>query len=132
MYLLSNEGLHINETYGTAVVLLILVLLINSTVHVRREENYDRAKASFLKNQCRKELHELINSQVKNMDLYYGSFHALKNINIAIPRKRDHGVHRAFRLRQVYFLKTLNRMNDLVEGCRISGDILLDGVDIYG
>ena len=69
--------------------------------------------------------------EVKNMDLYYGSFHALKNINIAIPEKEITAFIGPSGCGKSNFLKSLNRMNDLVEGCRISGDILLDGVDIY-
>ena len=66
--------------------------------------------------------------EVKNMDLYYGSFHALKNINIAIPEKEITAFIGPSGCGKSTFLKSLNRMNDLVEGCRISGDILLDGV----
>ena len=69
--------------------------------------------------------------EVKNMDRYYGSFHALKNINIAIPEKEITAFIGPSGCGKSTFLKSLNRMNDLVEGCRISGDILLDGVDIY-
>ena len=69
--------------------------------------------------------------EVKNMDLYYGSFHALKNINIAIPEKEITAFIGPSGCGKSTFLKSLNRMNDLVEDCRISGDILLDGVDIY-
>ena len=69
--------------------------------------------------------------EVKNMDLYYGSFHALKNINIAIPEKEITAFIGPSGCGKSTFLKSLNRMNDLVEGCRISGNILLDGVDIY-
>ena len=65
------------------------------------------------------------------MDLYYGSFHALKNINISIPEKEITAFIGPSGCGKSTFLKSLNRMNDLVEGCRISGDILLDGVDIY-
>ena len=69
--------------------------------------------------------------EVKNMDLYYGSFHALKNINIAIPEKEVTAFIGPSGCGKSTFLKSLNRMNDLVEGCRISGDILLDGQDIF-
>ena len=69
--------------------------------------------------------------EVKNMDLYYGSFHALKNINIAIPEKEITAFIGPSGCGKSTFLKSLNRMNDLVEGCRISGDLLLDAVDIY-
>jgi len=122
MYLLSNEGLHINETYGTAVVLLILVLHINSCPAL--------LPAALPKSNAERNC--MMNKfEVKNMDLYYGSFHALKNINIAIPEKEITAFIGPSGCGKSTFLKSLNRMNDLVEGCRISGDILLDGVDIY-
>lgn len=69
--------------------------------------------------------------EVSNMDLYYGNFHALKNINISIPEKEITAFIGPSGCGKSTFLKSLNRMNDLVEGCRISGDIKLDGVDIY-
>ena len=69
--------------------------------------------------------------EVRNMDLYYGSFHALKNINIDIPEKEITASIGPSGCGKSTFLKSLNRMNDLVEGCRISGGIKLDGVDIY-
>ena len=69
--------------------------------------------------------------EVSNMDLYYGNFHALKNINILIPEKEITAFIGPSGCGKSTFLKSLNRMNDLVEGCRISGDIKLDGVDIY-
>ena len=55
--------------------------------------------------------------EVKNMDLYYGSFHALKNINIAIPEKEITAFIGPSGCGKSTFLKSLNRMNDLVEGC---------------
>ena len=69
--------------------------------------------------------------EVRGMDLYYGSFHALKNININIPEKEITAFIGPSGCGKSTFLKSLNRMNDLVEGCRISGDIKLDGADIY-
>ena len=69
--------------------------------------------------------------EVSNMDLYYGSFHALKNININMPEREITAFIGSSGCGKSTFLKSLNRMNDLVEGCRISGDIKLDGVDIY-
>lgn len=53
--------------------------------------------------------------EVKNMDLYYGSFHALKNINIAIPEKEITAFIGPSGCGKSTFLKSLNRMNDLVE-----------------
>ena len=69
--------------------------------------------------------------EVKDMDLYYGNFHALKGINMEIPEREITAFIGPSGCGKSTFLKSLNRMNDLVEGCRISGDILLDGVDIY-
>ena len=65
--------------------------------------------------------------EIRDMDLYYGSFHALKDINMAIPEKQITAFIGPSGCGKSTFLKSLNRMNDLVEGCRISGDILLDG-----
>ena len=65
--------------------------------------------------------------EVKNMDLYYGSFHALKNINIAIPEKEITAFIGPSGCGKSTFLKSLNRMNDLVEGCRISGEEFVKG-----
>ena len=69
---------------------------------------------------------------VKNMDLYYSSFHALKNINLEIPEKKITAFIGPSGCGKSTLLKSLNRMNDLVEGCKITGDIRLDGEDIYG
>ena len=70
--------------------------------------------------------------EVSNMDLYYGSFHALKNININIPEREITAFIGPSGCGKSTYLKTLNRMNDLVEGCRIQGKVTLDGEDIYG
>lgn len=69
---------------------------------------------------------------IHNMDLFYGSFQALKNINLDIPRKEITAFIGPSGCGKSTLLKSLNRMNDLVEGCRITGDIKLDGEDIYG
>lgn len=69
---------------------------------------------------------------VKNMDLYYSQFHALKNINLDIPEKKITAFIGPSGCGKSTLLKSLNRMNDLVEGCKITGDIRLDGENIYG
>ncbi len=68
---------------------------------------------------------------VKDLDLFYGDFQALKNINIALPEKEISAFIGPSGCGKSTFLKTLNRMNDLVEGCRIDGQVLLDGADVY-
>ena len=65
------------------------------------------------------------------MDLYYGDFHALKNINLDIPSGNITAFIGPSGCGKSTLLKSLNRMNDLVEGCKITGEITLDGENIY-
>ena len=69
---------------------------------------------------------------VENLNLYYGDFHALKNVSINIPANEITAFIGPSGCGKSTFLKTLNRMNDLVEGCKIDGRILLDQEDVYG
>lgn len=70
--------------------------------------------------------------QVKNLDLYYGDFKALKDINLNLKANEITAFIGPSGCGKSTFLKSLNRMNDLVEGCRITGEVTLDGEDIYG
>lgn len=67
----------------------------------------------------------------KNLNLWYGASHALKNINMQIAEKEITALIGPSGCGKSTYLKTLNRMNDLVENCRIEGEITLSGVDIY-
>lgn len=69
---------------------------------------------------------------IENLDLYYGDFKALKNINLNIGANEITAFIGPSGCGKSTLLKSLNRMNDLVEGCRITGNVLLDGQDIYG
>lgn len=69
--------------------------------------------------------------ETKNLQLWYGKNQALKGIDLAIPERKITALIGPSGCGKSTFLKTLNRMNDLVEDCRISGDVLLEGVDIY-
>lgn len=69
---------------------------------------------------------------VAGLDLYYDKFHALKDINIDIPEKQITAFIGPSGCGKSTFLKSLNRMNDLVEGCRITGEVKLGEQDIYG
>ncbi len=69
--------------------------------------------------------------KTENLNLYYGDFHALKNINIELPEREITAFIGPSGCGKSTLLKSLNRMNDLVEGCRITGKITLDGEDIY-
>ena len=68
---------------------------------------------------------------VSNMDLYYGDFHALKNINLSIDVNEVTAFIGPSGCGKSTLLKSINRMNDLVPGCRITGEMLLDGENIY-
>lgn len=71
------------------------------------------------------------NISVKDANLYYGDFHALKNINIEIPEKQITAFIGPSGCGKSTLLKCFNRMNDLVEGCKISGQFNVGEVDIY-
>ena len=69
--------------------------------------------------------------RAKNLNLWYTTNHALKDINIELPERQITALIGPSGCGKSTFLKSLNRMNDLVEGCRIEGEITLDRVDIY-
>ncbi|MDY5578163.1 MAG: phosphate ABC transporter ATP-binding protein PstB [Lachnospiraceae bacterium] len=68
---------------------------------------------------------------IKDMNLHYGDFHALKNINLNIKANEVTAFIGPSGCGKSTLLKSLNRMNDLVEGCSITGDVRLDGEDIF-
>ena len=69
---------------------------------------------------------------IENLELFYGDFKALKNINLHIQEKEITAFIGPSGCGKSTLLKTLNRMNDLVAGCRITGSVRLDNEDIYG
>ena len=69
---------------------------------------------------------------VTDLNLYYGQFHALKNINVAFPAREITALIGPSGCGKSTLLKSLNRMNDLVEGCRITGSVKLDDQEVYG
>jgi len=69
---------------------------------------------------------------VKNLDLYYGEFQALKNINFSIKQQDVAALIGPSGCGKSTFIRILNRMNDLIPSCRITGEVLLDGQNIYG
>ena len=68
---------------------------------------------------------------IQDLNLYYGDFHALKGINMEIPKNQITAFIGPSGCGKSTCLKTLNRMNDLVENCKITGTVLIDGEDIY-
>ena len=68
---------------------------------------------------------------IKNLNLFYGDFHALKNICLEIPKNKATAFIGPSGCGKSTCLKTINRMNDLVDNCKITGKITIDGEDIY-
>ena len=120
MYNLSREGLYVDQAYATAVVLLVVVIVINGLsnfVAKKISKGYRFRMDKFT---------------IKNLDLFYGDFQALKSIHLALPANEITAFIGPSGCGKSTFLKSLNRMNDLVEGCRITGQVLLEQEDIYG
>lgn len=69
--------------------------------------------------------------KAENLNLWYGENHALKNINIKIPEKQITALIGPSGCGKSTFLKTLNRMNDLIENCKIEGSVCINDIDIY-
>ncbi|MFA6923433.1 MAG: phosphate ABC transporter ATP-binding protein PstB [Bacteroidales bacterium] len=72
-----------------------------------------------------------IKIKINNLSLYYGDKQALKNINIEIPQNRVTALIGPSGCGKSTFLRTLNRMNDLIDNVKITGEILIDGTNIY-
>lgn len=72
-----------------------------------------------------------ISFSYSHVDLYYGAFQALKDVNLRIEKNQITALIGPSGCGKSTFLRTLNRMNDLVPGCRVEGDILLSGVNAY-
>ena len=70
--------------------------------------------------------------EAKGLELYYGDNHALKSVSLKIPENRITALIGPSGCGKSTFLKTLNRMNDLVPGVRIEGEVLYNGENIYG
>jgi phosphate transport system ATP-binding protein len=70
--------------------------------------------------------------EIKDLNLYYSNFHALKDVNMTMEKGRITALIGPSGCGKSTLIKTLNRMNDLIEGCRVMGEVRLFGEDIYG
>ncbi|MBM7582171.1 phosphate transport system ATP-binding protein [Caldicoprobacter guelmensis] len=73
----------------------------------------------------------MVKVTIKDLNLYYGELHTLKNINLDIEANKITALIGPSGCGKSTLLRCLNRMNDLIENCKITGKILLDGQDIY-
>jgi len=69
--------------------------------------------------------------ETRNLDFYYGKHHALQTINTQIPERAVTALIGPSGCGKSTYLRTLNRMNDIIEGTHVTGDVLLDGQEIY-
>lgn len=69
---------------------------------------------------------------IKDLNLYYGTYHALKNVNLEIPEKAITAFIGPSGCGKSTLLRTLNRMNDMIAGSKIEGKVEIAGTDIYG
>ena len=70
--------------------------------------------------------------EINSLNLYYDQFQALKHVNLSIPASEIMAFIGPSGCGKSTLIKTLNRMNDLIAGCRITGEVLLDGETIFG
>ena len=109
----------------------------NRTVTERKEElTAENAFGNFEKTETEEKIKGYdsdigVDISVKNCNLWYGKFQALKDINIEIPSKKVTALIGPSGCGKSTFLKILNRMNDLVEGCRTEGKFIVRGKDIF-
>jgi phosphate transport system ATP-binding protein len=70
--------------------------------------------------------------EIEGLNLHYGRFHALIGVTMAVPANRITALIGPSGCGKSTLLRTLNRMNDLIPGCKITGKVMLDGEDVYG
>lgn len=92
----------------------------------------DTTMTNVVVEQPKEEIKPMTKFHVKDLNLHYGKFHALKDIEMDIPEKQITAFIGPSGCGKSTFLKSLNRMNDLVEGCKITGEVYLGKEDIYG
>jgi len=73
----------------------------------------------------------MLTIDAKNVDFYYSEYHALKNINIEVEKNKVVALIGPSGCGKSTFLRLLNRMNDLIDGTRMTGSVLIEGKDIY-
>ena len=73
----------------------------------------------------------MLTIDAKNVDFYYGDFHALKNINLEVEKNKVVALIGPSGCGKSTFLRLLNRMNDLIDGTRMTGTVQIEGKDIY-
>ncbi len=124
LYLRAFEDGDFASAWGIGAVLLVLVLLIDSQPVWQKQSSNRNSKGYFMDNNM-----PVISA--KNLNLWYGDFKALKGISLDVGEQEITALIGPSGCGKSTFLKTLNRMNDLVPNVRIEGDVRLRGEDIF-
>ena len=125
-YILAREGISMEMAYATGAALIVLILIINTAAnlllfrYVRRRLRERRGMGDNSK------------IVIRNFHFYYGSFAALKEINLSIRPNQIFAILGPARSGKTTLLKSLNRLTDLIFGTNHKGQIFIDGQDIYG
>ena len=123
LYMYASERAEFDSAFAIATILLILTFIINLAAKIagkRLRKSEDLGGKSTM---------GII--ETKDLHLWYGNFEALKGITLDIPAHEITALIGPSGCGKSTYLKTLNRMNDLVEGCRVEGEVKLEGEDIY-
>ena len=124
LYLRAFEDGDFASAWGIGAVLLVLVLLIDLAARLAKQSSNRNSKGYFMDNNM-----PVISA--KNLNLWYGDFKALKGISLDVGEQEITALIGPSGCGKSTFLKTLNRMNDLVPNVRIEGDVRLRGEDIF-
>ena len=107
---------------------------------LNKQDKQTTSSLSLMIDPCEREremIHDMVGNdpsckmEVTDLNLYYGDFHALKNVSLKLPEKQVTALIGPSGCGKSTLLKTLNRMNDLVAGCRVDGTICLDNQNAY-
>ena len=128
LYVISTSGTNMEAqlplAYGTALVLIAIILFINLLANALRKYFSNKVKTNYYKKKMNK-------IDARDVNFYYGNFHALKGISMQIEEKSVVAFIGPSGCGKSTFLRLFNRMNDLIPDTRLNGEILIDGKNIY-
>ena len=129
LYLLANDGINMNAAYGTALLLMVIILAFNLFARfLSRKRRELRSPMSVYQSAPALEQAAIT---AKDFNFWYGDFHALTGLDLNIAKNAITSFIGPSGCGKSTFLRCINRMNDLIEGTRVEGTMTLDGNDIY-
>ena len=133
LYLLAVEGINLPAAFGTALLLIVMILMFNLSARwILRTEPEGVTMAVQLNTTSAPTEAGPVKVHVKNLNFWYGDFNALTGITVDIRSKATTAFIGPSGCGKSTFLRCINRMNDLIPGTRVEGTMTIDGADIYG